>query len=700
MTQSDYFALGCETFAPYNLEISDPPHAVCYGDDGDDGLISLNTTTGQWLMWHDGKIIYAGPIEELHPIRKELAGNGNSDYRAAISEWNCRAVAKLEAQEAEKEEEEEEWFRLPHRFNNGRFSEILTKRNQRARSDEELGPPSDPAQPLDSKASISEVTDHSCKPDRDEADDTPYAQSIKFLQKLRPDGPWLLVAIDPDSGSIVAKTVRSPEAAEAFARKWNGKRNLYYSVNPTRTPLNKKAAKTDIEAIEYALADLDPNDGETSEAAKARYLKVLEHFEPKPTALIDSGNGLQGLWRMLERIALGELKNGKFTRADQDTIADVEVRVAAIMLRLGAKPGTQNIDRILRLPGTINLPNAKKRKEGRTECLAKLLWFNDVSYPLDAFPSTALTHLGRIETGTSEAFTVADLPFEDLGEGLGKPPDESGSGYGFRFMRDCRAQGMNYEQARTAILADKNKAGEWANRVDERQLQRAWEHSKLKTKPDSSGDPEADAEITRLAALSAVKYERERKAAAKKLGLRTETLDKLVINERAKQARTKAPPQGQAAKTETERLLAELNRDNSVVLDGARTRVLRFEEVEHDAGGEHYIYRVPTFLRFEDFRYLHLNRHLMVGDRSGDRSVDVGSWWLHHAQRQQYPGIIFKPNGEHIINGKLNLWRGWGVTPRRGDWGLLREHIYEVLAARDDDVLHHQLAGLGRAACG
>ena len=34
------------------------------------------------------------------------------------------------------------------------------------------------------------------------------------------------------------------------------------------------------------------------------------------------------------------------------------------MLRLGAKAGTQNIDRILRLPGTINLPNAVKAKEG------------------------------------------------------------------------------------------------------------------------------------------------------------------------------------------------------------------------------------------------------------------------------------------------------------------------------------------------
>ena len=56
------------------------------------------------------------------------------------------------------------------------------------------------------------------------------------------------------------------------------------------------------------------------------------------------------------------------------------------MRRLGSKAGTQNIDRILRLPGTTNLPNAKKRKEGRVACQTRLLWFDDVSYPLDAFP--------------------------------------------------------------------------------------------------------------------------------------------------------------------------------------------------------------------------------------------------------------------------------------------------------------------------
>jgi hypothetical protein len=149
--------------------------------------------------------------------------------------------------------------------------------------------------------------------------------------------------------------------------------------------MSKKAAKVDIAAVEYALADLDPSDGETSDAAKARYLEQLETFEPKPTCAVDSGNGIQGLWRLQERIALGKPVNGKFSAEDQAKIDDVEARVAAVMLRLGSKAGTQNIDRILRLPGSTNLPNAKKRKEGRTACLTKLLWFGNASYPLDAF---------------------------------------------------------------------------------------------------------------------------------------------------------------------------------------------------------------------------------------------------------------------------------------------------------------------------
>jgi len=137
------------------------------------------------------------------------------------------------------------------------------------------------------------------------------------------------------------------------------------------------------------------------------------------------------------------------------------------------------------------------------------------------------------------------------------------------------------------------------------------------------------------------------------------------------------------AQTDADKLLAALNTDHCVVLDGARAVVLRFEEIEYDAGGEHYVIRAPTFLRFNDFRNFYLHRRIEVGQ---GRSKDWGDWWLHHSQRRQYAGVIFKPGGAQVINGKLNLWLGWGVTPKRGEWGLMREHIYEVLAARDDDV--------------
>src|SRR5262249_18734010 len=221
-----------------------------------------------------------------------------------------------------------------------------------------------------------------------------FSDSINFLKQLRSNGPWVLTGIIPD-GSTITVTVQTTAEVNAFVHEHDGKRNLYYSVNPTRKALASKAKKADIAAVEYLLADLDPADGETSEAAKARYLGQLNgSFEPRPTAIVDSGNGIQCLWKLANPIVLPEEEAVR-----KAIIADVEARSAALMVRLGAKPGTQNIDRILRLPGTINLPNAKKRREGRVECPTKLLSFNGVAYPLELFPQPEQNKPGSPEDG-------------------------------------------------------------------------------------------------------------------------------------------------------------------------------------------------------------------------------------------------------------------------------------------------------------
>jgi Family of unknown function (DUF5906) len=60
--------------------------------------------------------------------------------------------------------------------------------------------------------------------------------------------------------------------------------------------------------------------------------------------------------------------------------------------------------------------------------------------------------------------------------------------------------------------------------------------------------------------------------------------------------------------------------------------------------------------------------------------VPLGQWWLTHRDRQQYRGITFRPGGPTSISGCLNLWQGWGVEPRPGDWSLIEDHIYDVIA--------------------
>ena len=99
----------------------------------------------------------------------------------------------------------------------------------------------------------------------------------------------------------------------------------------------------------------------------------------------------------------------------------------------------------------------KKRKDGRIEQRRKWIIDNgDLAYDLQIFPCHEDDHE------------------ED------KHQDKSGSGYGFEFFRDCNRRGLSFEDACAEILEDDRDAGEWARRVDKRQLKRAWENANVK----------------------------------------------------------------------------------------------------------------------------------------------------------------------------------------------------------------------------
>ena len=167
-------------------------------------------------------------------------------------------------------------------------------------------------------------------------------------------------------------------------------RNVYFTGNSCGRP-GSKPKKADMTGAIMLHADSDPRDGETIEAAKKRILAAYAAHDPPPSIIVDSGNGLQGLWLLEREFVFPKLTSAPKSKAyDEEVqmrVAPIEDRNRALAVATDAPPGTHNADRLLRLPGTINFPNAKKTAQGRITRQSSIVKLTDVRYPLERFPA-------------------------------------------------------------------------------------------------------------------------------------------------------------------------------------------------------------------------------------------------------------------------------------------------------------------------
>ncbi len=194
------------------------------------------------------------------------------------------------------------------------------------------------------------------------------AAAVSFLRGIRPEGPWVLAAKHPERNGFRFKSFAPGREAEIT--KWLARlssQNVYYHLNPTTAGLEKKAAKSDVTAVTFLHVDIDPRAGEPVDKERARILGVLTDKLPEgvqpPTIIISSGAGYQALWALREPILL----DGSEAQA-----AEAERYTRWLEHMFGAD-NCHNVDRILRLPGTINNPDAKKRAKGRSAAPATVV---------------------------------------------------------------------------------------------------------------------------------------------------------------------------------------------------------------------------------------------------------------------------------------------------------------------------------------
>lgn len=125
-------------------------------------------------------------------------------------------------------------------------------------------------------------------------------------------------------------------------------------------------------------------------------------------------------------------------------------------------------------------------------------------------------------------------------------------------------------------------------------------------------------------------------------------------------------------------LIEEMNRQFGVVLVGGKIRIMA-QSLNQDPE------RDLTLLTMDDFKIMCMNNKVVVTGAQGQpKVVSKAAMWMADERRKDFMGgIDFRPDMEpefETPNGlAMNLWRGWAVTPKKGDWSKLRAHIEEIV---------------------
>jgi hypothetical protein len=461
-------------------------------------------------------------------------------------------------------------------------------------------------------------------------------QAIEFLKRWHPSR-WVLTAIDPTRKGITTKTLETEEGLKEFLQQYNGNRNIYFHVNPVMSLLNKKAQRQDIKTVDYLHVDIDPRVGFDIEAEQQRSLKMLQDPPkgvPKPTCIVFSGGGYQGFWKLKEPIEI----EGDLVKAEEAKLFNIQLETI-----FGAD-NCHNIDRVMRLPGTLNIPDAKKKKKGRTTTLATLVEFNDTEYSLSEFTAATQTNSyneagfsGRtVElTGNIERYeSVDDIPVDDKTRVLiaqGVDPDEEGK-YPSR------------SEALFAVCCALVRAGLTDDQIYSIITDPEFEISSSVLEKKNKAEPYAARQIERA---------------------REDAVDPA---------------------------LREMNEKHAVIGDiGGKCLVI--SEVFDPALQRTKISRQT----FEALRNRYMNRKIKVGESKDGNNIyhPLGKWWLENPLRRQFETVVFAPG--RVVPNSYNLWKGFACEAVPGDCELFLKHMKEVICEDNEEYFNYLFGWMASA---
>ena len=154
-----------------------------------------------------------------------------------------------------------------------------------------------------------------------------------------------------------------------------------------------------------------------------------------------------------------------------------------------------------------------------------------------------------------------------------------------------------------------------------------------------------------------------------------------------KKGNTKAKP----AESKEDQAVLELNVKHAAVMAAGAFTIIN-EERNPETGEIIDI----TFSNRASFNAYYENQTIPVRSGKNTKYYTKSSLWLKSPLRRTKDKIVFEPSGQAPDNC-YNLFRGLPIKPVKGDWGLIRDHIADVICdgnARHYNYLKAWLANL------
>ena len=225
-------------------------------------------------------------------------------------------------------------------------------------------------------------------------------QSLDFLQRWQPDGPWALGAIHPENDTTAWLTTEDSAAARAFIELHaDAGRGLYFQPNVVRPDAGgARAQRSDIALACCVFAEKDPPPTVTTpeqlavwQVETGRQLTSPEYWAalhlPMPSVVIFTGTGWCVMYGFVESLSLWAQAGDRWVQ-DKNLVEAVQYRNRYLTEAIGGDRASVDVSRLMRLPGSVNIANVSKRAHGRTTpVLAEVVYHVDPRYTLDDLPA-------------------------------------------------------------------------------------------------------------------------------------------------------------------------------------------------------------------------------------------------------------------------------------------------------------------------